>query len=182
MDWTIHEANIHDAPQIMTFMQRMAQEPDLRVLLRSGTQLEEEQAFIRHYRDRLNSAIFIVEHDGAVIGYARATGGQSPYTYHIVELGGVAIRGDYRGQGAGKALVTYALDWAKANPYIERVQLEVSTDNLEAIRFYYGLGFQLEGIREKSYYIDGRFYDSLAMAVIVNDTYRVYTPKELAIS
>ena len=176
MNWTLREATEADAGRIVTFMDKMAQEPDLRVILRTGQSVLDEKIFIQHYADQENSVIFIAEHEDEVIGYVRVTGSLSPYAVHVVEVGGVAVLKGYRSQGIGAALMQAVLDWAASSPLIQRVQLEVSTDNKRAIQFYRKLGFQLEGVRKHSYLVNGVFYDSLLMAKMVTQVVAHHKP------
>lgn len=180
MNWTIREATEADAEKIVGFLNTMAQEPDLRVILRTGQSVDNERTFIRHYDEQQNSAIFIAEHDGEIIGYARATGSLSPYACHVVELGNMAILKAYRGQGVGTALMKYALAWAEANPIIERLRLEVSADSERAIQFFSRFGFQLESVHERSYLINGVFYDSLVMMKLVADVAALRAAPDMA--
>jgi ribosomal protein S18 acetylase RimI-like enzyme len=65
-------------------------------------------------------------------------------------------------------LIRHALEWAKEQGYIRRVQLEVIARNTGAIRLYERLGFETEGVRRNAYRLtdeaDQPFQDSLIMA------------------
>ena len=75
---------------------------------------------------------------------------------------------EWRGQGIGTMLMESLLEWATANPLIEKVCLEVFTTNSNAIRLYRKLGFVEEGLRLKDIkFGPGRYVDTLAMGKCV---------------
>ena len=53
---------------------------------------------------------------------------------------------------------------------LERLELEVHTQNLAARRCYEKAGFTLEGVRRHAFYSDGRFCD-VAMLSVLRDEY-----------
>ncbi|HPT64077.1 MAG TPA: ribosomal protein S18-alanine N-acetyltransferase, partial [Candidatus Atribacteria bacterium] len=64
-----------------------------------------------------------------------------------------AIHPAYRGEGFGKKLFGYALDYAKSQGCSE-VSLEVRSSNIKAQNLYHSFGFKKIGVR-KRYYADG---------------------------
>jgi RimJ/RimL family protein N-acetyltransferase len=46
------------------------------------------------------------------------------------------------------------------------LELEVRTDNARAIALYDKIGFVREGILRDSFFIDGEYFDAIAMAII----------------
>ena len=71
----------------------------------------------------------------------------------------------YRGNGLGRRLMEAALAAAHDEGFV-RVELTAHADNLRAIALYEKLGFQREGVTRDSVCFDGRFVDSLLMALI----------------
>src|SRR3954471_15126330 len=104
--------------------------------------------------------------DGRVIGnlglhraYAQAP--------DVVSLGLGLLR-ESRGRGADTALRSAALEHARADPGIHRVELEVFPENARAIGLYAKHGFAVEGLKREQWpRRDGTRRDSLVMAVIV---------------
>lgn len=74
---------------------------------------------------------------------------------------------DFRGQGLGRRLIEAALDKAKQEGFI-RVELSVHADNAPAIALYEKVGFVTEGVLRRSVHIDGRFIDSISMAIMLD--------------
>jgi len=79
----------------------------------------------------------------------------------------MGVHKDYRGQGLGTGLLDTTLDAAKEFG-IERVELEVYTSNIRAIRLYDKFGFVHEGIKTKARKLDGEYYDIKVMALFIN--------------
>ena len=82
---------------------------------------------------------------------------------HCVEFG-LSVAKPYRGQGVGLDLLTHAIAWAKSTGIITRIELHVYAENEPAIRLYERCRFVQEGRRHNAIFQDGRYYDGLVMA------------------
>ena len=82
------------------------------------------------------------------------------------ELGLFIGHGDFRGVGFGTDVVKTLVRWAFRTLNLNRVQLKVYEDNAPAIRCYEKCGFRLEGRQRQSRFQDGRYLDTLLMAVL----------------
>ena len=87
----------------------------------------------------------------------------SPRRRHVGQLG-MAVRDDWQGKGAGTALMQAAVDLADKWLNLERLELEVYTDNEPAVRLYTKFGFVIEGTLVRFAFRDGRYVDAYAMA------------------
>ena len=91
------------------------------------------------------------------------------------KMAGVLVMGmmcdeGWRGVGLGRAMLASALDWARANPGVRRVELGVLATNPGAMALYRSLGFVQEGLhRGRFRQADGSLVDDLAMALDVSD-------------
>ena len=96
--------------------------------------------------------------DGAVAGYIGFLG-----VLDELEVTNVATHPDFRRRGAGRALVSALLDYARREKFL-RVTLEVRASNAPAIALYESLGFTPCGTR-KGFYAnpreDGIIYEIL---------------------
>jgi RimJ/RimL family protein N-acetyltransferase len=72
---------------------------------------------------------------------------------------------DYRGRGIGAQLAFAAIHAARENE-IERIELEVWASNTNAIALYHRLGFVEEGVQRRARLLDGRYDDSVLMALL----------------
>ena len=87
----------------------------------------------------------------------------SPRRKHIGQLG-MGVRDDWQGKGAGTALMQAAVELADKWLNLERLELEVYTDNEPAVRLYKKFGFVIEGTLARFAFRDGRYADVYAMA------------------
>jgi ribosomal protein S18 acetylase RimI-like enzyme len=128
----------------------------------AGFSLEQTREFLKRIiDDELPQAVAIV--GGRVIGFCDilphlATG----YT-HVGRLG-MGVRSEWRRQGMGRRLLQTCLALAKAKG-LEKVELEVYSDNLAALGLYESFGFIREGVRVRGRKLDGRYQDVVLMAL-----------------
>jgi RimJ/RimL family protein N-acetyltransferase len=81
---------------------------------------------------------------------------------------GMSIQEAYTNMGIGRSLINQLLDWAKNDPRVEKVSLEVFSNNERAIHVYRKLGFVEEGRRVKAAKLGPNEYvDDLVMSVFV---------------
>ncbi len=73
---------------------------------------------------------------------------------------------EYRGQGIGTKLFNEVEKWALENDII-RLDLTVVTENEAAIALYEKLGFEKEGIKRASFYLEGRVLDQYYMGKLL---------------
>jgi len=86
-----------------------------------------------------------------------------PRLRHSARIG-MAVRDDWQGKGAGKALIKAALDMADNWLNLERLELDVFCDNEPGVRLYRKFGFETEGTRRRLAFRDGRYVDGFLMA------------------
>ena len=102
--------------------------------------------------------------DGEVVGnLGLHTFPETPRRRHVGQIG-MAVRDDRQGQGVGSALVQAAVDLADRWLNLERIELDVYTDNAPAVRLYQNFGFAIEGTLVRFAFRDGRYVDAYAMA------------------
>jgi ribosomal protein S18 acetylase RimI-like enzyme len=115
-----------------------------------------------------DSALYVVvEQNGRIVGHAVLEPHKLAATSHVVFLT-IAIHEGHQGMGIGKALLRYLIEWARANPRIEKFELQVRSSNLRAIKLYEGLGFVEEGRKTKRIkYGPDDYQDDVYMALWV---------------
>jgi L-phenylalanine/L-methionine N-acetyltransferase len=86
-----------------------------------------------------------------------------PRRRHVGQLG-MAVRDDWQGKGVGTALMQAAVDLADNWLNLERLELDVYTDNEPAIHLYQKFGFVIEGTLVRFAFRDGRYVDAYMMA------------------
>lgn len=91
------------------------------------------------------------------------TAPHSPRRRHAASIG-MAVRDDWQGKGVGSTLMQAALELADLWLNLTRLELEVYTDNVSAVRLYEKFGFVNEGTLRRYAFRDGVFVDAYMMA------------------
>ena len=122
------------------------------------------QEFEPVFAGLLDDGLFVVERDGKVRGFYRATRYQGR-AQHVAMLQTLAVDPAEKGSGFATAMVHEALDCLRAEG-VMRVELQVEADNPRGVAFYRKLGFELEGRLKKAYKraSDADYVDELFMA------------------
>lgn len=128
---------------------------------------EQEEELIESTLHNENSLIIIAEIDDKIVGCLSFSGGSRQRIAHRGELG-ISVLKEYWGLGVGKELLQYLIDWSKNSGIIKKINLKVRTDNIRAIRLYKKLGFLEEGVIKRDFLMNGEFYDSFLMGLLIN--------------
>ena len=114
-----------------------------------------------------NSLCLVAEDDGRIVGQLMLQGGKRRNVRHAATLG-ITVGREHRGQGVGRRLMEYAIDWARAGGVVTRIELNVFVRNSNAIRLYESCGFVVEGRRRRSIHRDGEYMEDLVMALLLD--------------
>jgi len=112
-----------------------------------------------------NSLLLVAQDDGRIVGFLSAERGFAKRIKHSAYVV-VGVLKDYQGKGVGTKLLQELIDWAKSNN-ITRLELTVMVNNESAINLYKKMGFKIEGLKEKSLIVDGKYVDEYYMARIL---------------
>jgi putative acetyltransferase len=104
----------------------------------------------------------VAEVDGRAVGSLTLDTGRWR-TAHLGRLG-MMVHDAYQGRGIGTALLAAAIELADRWLGLERLELEVYTDNAPALRLYRKFGFEIEGTKRRYALRDGVFVDAHVMA------------------
>lgn len=132
-----------------------------------GRSVEQQEEFIVNALNKENALFIIAEVNGKVVGNLNFSGGIRQRTAHVGEFG-VSILKEYWGNGIGEELVKYLINWSKNSGMIRKINLRVRTDNTRGVSLYKKLGFLEEGIIKRDFLINGEFYDSLLMGLLID--------------
>ena len=109
-----------------------------------GYETDEKGIFDRLGKiDETREAVFVAEIDEKVVGALHIEKYSTLYYKDIANILSLAVRGDHRRRGAGKALVKAGEDWAKSKNLPE-IRLESSMRRKPAHEFYRAMGFDSE--------------------------------------
>jgi RimJ/RimL family protein N-acetyltransferase len=106
---------------------------------------------------------WMVEHRGVIIGHAQLG---HDWRHGNAVLSRVAIAPASRGSGFARPLVTRVVEEAFRSPQIFRVELNVYSWNLPAIRSYERVGFVREGMRRASVSVGDARWDTVIMGLL----------------
>lgn len=99
-----------------------------------------------------------------VVGWCDISSLHRPVCSHSGVLG-IGVIAPYRGQGIGKALMSTALEKAKAAG-LTRVELTVREKNQSAIALYKKIGFEIEGFHRNAVRIGNEYEHQISMAIL----------------
>ncbi|SFJ49906.1 GNAT family N-acetyltransferase [Thermoflavimicrobium dichotomicum] len=129
--------------------------------------LSEQKRFIETVFHETNELMIIAEYAGEVIGFLNFHQGRRKKIQHTGTFG-MSVKKEWRNQRVGEALLVSLIEWAQANPIIEKLGLEVAANNQPAIRLYQRNGFIEEGRKIRAFKIDSdRYCDLILMARFV---------------
>lgn len=108
---------------------------------------------------------FVAVVNGRTVGMITLYQSDMPRTSHTAGLG-MMVHPAYWGKGIGSRLMAAVIDLADTWLNVQRIELEVNTDNPAGVRLYHKFGFEIEGTKRRHAFGDGRLADSHFMARI----------------
>jgi len=103
-----------------------------------------QREHLRRLQQRTDSLALVAVHGDEIIGYLSLEPGRRRKIGHTIELG-MSVREDWRRKGVGRGLIRRAEVWAMRNDRIEKISLNVFSDNEAALKLYESCGFVVEG-------------------------------------
>ncbi|MFE9687083.1 GNAT family N-acetyltransferase [Streptomyces sp. NPDC006285] len=105
----------------------------------------------------------VAELGGRVVGYVRI-GFPTPLASnaHVRQIQGLAVAGEARGEGVGRALIRAAVAEARRQGAL-RITLRVLGHNTPARKLYESEGFVVEGVQPEEFCLDGTYVDDVLM-------------------
>lgn len=123
------------------------------------------EARIKTVKSENNSTIIVAEDQGKLVGYLMAMGGQARRNRHSAYLV-VGLLKDYRGQGLGTRMFQKLEEWSREKN-IHRLELTVISKNKAGVALYKKMGFEMEGVKKDSLYINGEYVDEYYMGKLL---------------
>ena len=120
--------------------------------------------FITNINAAPKSSLFLAEEQQEILGYLLVKGENLSRTSHRAEIA-IGVHSLSRGKGTGTKLFEYVIPWAKQQQ-LHRLELTVIEHNHQALRLYKKMGFQEEGIKRNSLWIDGQFVNEVYMSLL----------------
>ncbi|MFK9090880.1 N-acetyltransferase family protein [Bacillus salipaludis] len=163
----VREIKVSDAKNLVELVRQVEEESEFMLMEAGERQIttEIQRTRIENMKKSENSTIFVAEEDDKLTGYIFAIGGTARRTKHSVYLV-VGILRDYRGQGVGTKLFTRLEEWARDRG-IHRLELTTVTKNKPGVALYKKMGFEIEGTKKDSLFINGEFVDEYYMSKLL---------------
>jgi RimJ/RimL family protein N-acetyltransferase len=121
--------------------------------------------FIDATNEHEKSGIFVAEENGQILGYMFVQNEKPKRILHRAYIV-VGVHSDSRGKGIGKALFIHMMDWAK-KVHLHRLDLTVIAENDAAVALYKKMGFEIEGIKRDSLFINNEYIDEYYMSKLI---------------
>ena len=166
----IRPASVSDASGILALSRAVIAEEiyQLTSSAEFNLTLDDEIKWIESILSKKNSIILVAEKNSEVIGILDFHSGRRVRVAHTGEFG-MSVKKAYRGEGVGFALLDTLISWVKAIPEIERISLQVHSNNNAARKLYENLGFEIEGVKNRDIkFSTSEYVDSILMAKFVN--------------
>ena len=153
--FAVRPASVGDARAMAELFAAVAEERDA-IATEPPVDVEERTALFA----RTAAGTVVAVADGRVIGMLHVD-----VSRHGFGEFGMLVDRDWRGRGAGSALVQATVEWARDHG-LHKLCLEVFAHNSAAIALYRKYGFMEEGRRIKQYRRDsGELWDSIVMGL-----------------
>jgi len=157
----IRPARVSDAEMIRDALRAVAAERRFLATV-EGFSLEETRAFLKYIVEGNLPQVTALS-EGMVVGFCDILPNAALGFTHVARLG-MGVRSEWRGQGIGRRLLNSCLALAK-NAGIEKVELEVFSDNIAAVRLYESFGFSREGLKARGRKLNDQYQDLVLMAL-----------------
>jgi RimJ/RimL family protein N-acetyltransferase len=163
----IREIQVNDAGAFLALCKRLDEENKF-MMLEPGerkTTLEEQEQRIREILSSDNQTIFVAEEDESLAGYLAAIGGSYARSRHEVYIV-VGILEAFTSRGIGTALFQKMDTWAREQ-HLHRLELSVMVHNTRGVGLYKKMGFEVEGVKRDSLFVDGAYVDEYYMGKLI---------------
>lgn len=165
----IRKVNAGDAEKMVEYKTFISLESDFLTFGRNEIEIttDKEQQGIESINNKDNSIMIVALFDGEIVGSIVFRGGERNRLMHVGEMG-VTIRKPYWGLGIGSFLLEFLIEWAKGTGIVRKINLRVRADNENAIKLYKKFDFKNEGILTRDFCINGEFYNSISMGLLID--------------
>ena len=162
---TIREAVVQDAAGFIRCVKTYLAESDYMVMEADefAPDMSQGREFIQNLTESENSLLLVAVHDDRIIANLDITGGRRRRLRHTGLLG-LGMLAEYRSKGLGTLLLQAGIRWAKANPMLEKLWLQILAGNKQAIALYKKLGFEEEGRQKNFVKTPEGYLDNLLMS------------------
>lgn len=162
----IRKAESHDADQIVQVIKN-AENSGYMMFNPGERQISSESfaKFIDVLSAKEKSGVFIACEEHQVLGYLIVQNENPQRVSHRAYIV-VGVHSDSRGTGVGTALFSHVITWAKSVG-LHRLELTVIAENASAVTLYQKMGFEIEGVKRDSLFINDGYVNEYYMAKLL---------------
>lgn len=162
----IREATPNDAEKFLKLVVEVESKADymLYEACERKTIVEKQRMQLEMIEKQENATILLAEEKGELIGYLITIGGTAQRKKHTAYVV-IGVLDQHKGKGIGTALFEQLDKWAIVHGIV-RLELTVVTQNEAGVSLYKKMGFEVEGIKRKSFLVKEQFLDEFYMAKI----------------
>lgn len=164
----LRHVEVSDASKVIEFVHGFVYEEEY-VPLTEGEfnpTLEEEEQILSNYIARSNSLFLVAEYDGKLVANINVDGNQRKILHHTAVFG-MGMHKEWQSCGLGTAILDAAINWARANPELEILFLQVYAENQAGLALYRKMGFVEHGRIPDFFKQNGRYHDEISMHLFV---------------
>ncbi|MGZ3742460.1 MAG: N-acetyltransferase family protein [Pseudobdellovibrionaceae bacterium] len=168
-DVTIRSAAKQDAQAILELAKGVINEEVYQLTSSSEFKMtiDMEEKWIESHLVNPNHVILIAEINSKIVGILDFSNGHRQRIAHTGDFG-MSIEMSARDQGIGTLLLKVLIDWAAKNETIEKIGLNVHSNNDRAIGLYKKMGFEIEGVRKRDLkYDENSYVDTIVMGKFI---------------
>lgn len=125
--------------------------------------VELEELYLKHIHDQSERRFIAVNQRDERIGLVELV--EISYIHRRAEFQ-IVIAPEFQGQGFGERVTRMAIEYGFCVLNLNKLYLQVSTENPAAIKIYRRCGFREEGHLIDEYFIDGHYQDALRMYLL----------------
>ena len=155
-----------DAEQLVTVM-KDAEDSGYMLFAPGERQMEPAAMikFINAINNAPHSGFFIAEESEEIFGYLLVKGDNLSRTSHRAMIA-IGVHSNSRGKGVGTKLFEHVIRWAH-DQQLHRLELTVIENNEQAVHLYKKIGFEVEGVKKDSLFINGTYVNEFYMAKLL---------------
>ncbi len=162
----IREVTPNDADKFLNLVVEVESKADY-MLFEAGerkTTVDKQRQQLEIIEKQENATIILAEEKGELIGYLITIGGTTQRKKHTAYVV-IGVLDQHKGKGIGTALFEKLDEWAIVHDIV-RLELTVVTQNEAGVSLYKKMGFEVEGIKRKSFLVKEQYLDEFYMAKI----------------
>lgn len=164
----IRQAELSDAENLLNCIKTYIPTSNYIPKLESEFKLnvDQEKEWINSFLINDNSLLLVAEYEGKIIGNIDLTGSLRKIMEHTAVIG-MGMFQEWQNIGLGTALLSATIEWAKSNPILELIWLQVYTENEPGLNLYRKMGFVENGIIQNFFKQDNKYFHNLTMTLTV---------------